>query len=281
MSNSHRAIIHIVIVLICSDCIRSANAEVINYWRFEEGSGSFVADSTGLADGILDPYFPTTAGAGDSGELGWSTNTPFSIVPQTQAANLGSLHFAPGPGVTLSPTAPMNYGASFTVELFFSLDTIPTYESPNFFLNFFDTDTQLRLAVWRELGGGVNFQILASTETGGAFFNTPNLSLAPDTWYHFAFVNDDGDYLVYLDGLPVGAPVSGGGGEFNFAPNGGFSIGTDLFSGGFDGYMDEIRISNEALDPSEFLNVIPEPSTFALVLGALAAVTACVRRRLT
>ena len=61
-----------------------------------------------------------------------------------------------------------------------------------------------------------------------------------------------------------------------------FSVGRGLFNGGHSdrayGYIDEVRISNSALDPSQFLvPVAPEPTTAAVALLGLIGVRS--RRR--
>jgi hypothetical protein len=56
-----------------------------------------------------------------------------------------------------------------------------------------------------------------------------------------------------------------------------WTFGRGWYSGGFvdhiDGYMDDIRFSDEALTPDQFITQIPEPATMLLLgLGALVSV---------
>jgi hypothetical protein len=86
-------------------------------------------------------------------------------------------------------------------------------------------------------------------------------------------VKDQGEYSVYLDGQLLHneglSPTTDGPYEFYGGP------GTRMIGGvgrAFNGWIDEFRISDEALAPSQFLNAtIPEPTTLGLLgLGLLS-----------
>jgi hypothetical protein len=132
-------------------------------------------------------------------------------------------------------------------------------------------------------------------------------------WYHMAGVSDGSTLSLYLadatagidyqlvaqtdltlSGSPDTALANGstgdadGGGE-GTSPDGNdwaagdWSVGRGLYAGGHVdrgyGFIDEVRISDMALAPSEFLFLpIPEPSSMVLVLGA-AALLAVARKR--
>jgi hypothetical protein len=243
-------------------------ADVINYWRLEEGSGSGTADETGLANGTLVGFPDTSAGAGDTSDLGWSTSVPNSTVPLTGESNSGSLHFAQyGGAVSFTPSSDMNYGTDFTVEFSFRLDSLPVFDSPYSFFGFQDSDTGFQLSLWEMGDGDDQFQLSANGES----LSTPSVPLVTDQWYHFAWVRDvqgTGDNQIYIDGgLVASDPASQPGDTYVFSPGGSYIFGTTFR--GYDGYFDEIRISNVALTPDQFLNAVPEPSTFLLVLLGL------------
>jgi hypothetical protein len=235
-------------------------ADVINYWRFEEGSGTSTADETGLAPGTLMENPP-----GMSLLPVWSSSVPSSTVPQTGQANNSSLQFFSGGNVGFSPTGDMDYGTDFTVEMYVRFDDLPTVDEPYSFFRFTDSSTGSDL--WFLLGnqgGGDQFRISASD----ANFLTPTLSLSTDQWYHFATVRSNDEYNVYLDGASIATSPSGSPGEFfSFTAAGTYTVGSNLEP--FSGYLDEIRISNVALSPDQFLNGVPEPTTFLLTLLGL------------
>jgi hypothetical protein len=257
--------------------VLSAHGDLVNYWRLEEGQGVQAADETGVANGALVGFPDTSFGAGDTTDLGWSVNTPGPLVPQTGQANLSSLHF--GGVVSVPPLSVVNWGSSFTVEFFFNLDALPFFDAPLSFLEFRDGDSLLRLSVWeQDTVIGPQFQIVAGDEDAGpdgVFEFTPGLALAAGTWNHFSFVKAGASWAVFLNGVNVDAGAIGSG-AFTFSSTGEYEIG-GIFRG-FDGYLDEIRISDTALDPSQFLNAIPEPSTFILVLAGLAGISSLRRR---
>ncbi len=111
-------------------------------------------------------------------------------------------------------------------------------------------------------------------------------------WYAMAGVSDGSTLSLYLNDLAAGngyqlvaqtdltlqgSPNTaltaglGSGGDWTA---GDFTVGRGMYNGGHGdrayGYIDEVRLSEGALTPDQFLFVIPEPSTFALaVLGGL------------
>ncbi|MBU0677392.1 MAG: LamG domain-containing protein, partial [Verrucomicrobia bacterium] len=94
-------------------------------------------------------------------------------------------------------------------------------------------------------------------------------------WQHFALVMEASEYNVFIDGqLQYNGPLpSGGEGPYSFPGTnitGDRTIGGD--SGTWRGYIDEFRISDEALSPDQFLNAVPEPNSLLLILAGLALV---------
>ena len=241
-------------------CVASSYADTLSYLRFEEGSGFGAWDETGLMDGGVLNFTSVDPGGGDSGGTGWSVSVPSATVPQTGAANTGSLHFGPGM-VDLSNPNALDLGLEFTIEMFFRPDQ-PIITSSMFGLSPFsslywalsETDGNLFFAGW--------FQ--------DELVNDSASMVTIDEWQHFALVVESTDYSIYIDGQVQDAATipAGGEGPYYFPGDweGGRSVGD-----GFSGWIDEFRISDEALSPSQFLNAsIPEPATLGLLaLGGL------------
>lgn len=100
-------------------------------------------------------------------------------------------------------------------------------------------------------------------------------TLLADQWYHLAvtYSYSTDNLLLYIDGsLDANFPQV----ESNVRLSHQITFG-DMY----EGYMDEIRVSSEVLDPSQFLNtysapVVPEPAS--LLLFGAALIRLVVRR---
>lgn len=108
-----------------------------------------------------------------------------------------------------------------------------------------------------------------------------------DTWYHLAGVSDGSTLLLYLNGEVVAQTdlTASGSTDLRMAIGGGtpggdnfpgtWSVGRGMWDGKHNdrwfGYIDEVAISDVALDPSSFVIAIPEPATMLLLAsGAFA-----------
>lgn len=235
-----------------------ARANTVSYIRFEEGSGYMANDETGLMDGELLGFPSVAPGAGDTGSEGWSVNVPAATVPLTGAANTGSLRMEGG-FVDLSNGNALLLGYSFTIE-FFMMPDYPSGGSVAFSLS---PLSFIGLALTESLGSlYLNSQFMDTQVYG------PATGVHTGVWQHVAMVKQPGEYSIYLDGALIindTLPDSTDGPYiFPGSITGDRTIGGS--SGTWHGYIDEIRISDTALTPGEFLN-IPEPSTLTL-LGA-------------
>ena len=244
-----------------------AHAGTVSYLRFEEGSGYGAYDETGLMNGEV-LFGDVSPGGGDTGYSGWSTNVPSATVPQTGGANTGSLHYDAGEYVDLSNANALSLGYEFTIELFMKPD-MPITASPMFH---FSPISALSFMLGEDFG---------ELYFGGWFQTASTYDLASmvqiDEWQHFALVVDSTSYSIYLNGQVQASDSlpTGGDGPYWFPgnPEEGRSLGD-----GFRGWIDEFRISDEALSPSQFLNAsIPEPGTLGLL--SLGAILVAIRKR--
>lgn len=77
---------------------------------------------------------------------------------------------------------------------------------------------------------------------------------ATGTWYHVAFVSDDTDLRIYIDGTLACTPVSYANGIFNSAAD--FRIATlSTGWGRLDGLIDEVIVFDRALSAAEILDI--------------------------
>ena len=209
-------------------------------------------------------------GGGDSGGTGWSTNVHSSTVSQTGEANTGSLHFGPGM-VDLSNANILSLGLEFTVEMFLMLDAPSTFNdifglSPVSKLYFTIIDSS----------GNLYFRMQFQDQIDSLI---PATLLQENVWSHVALVVESTEYSIYVDGQSQynGSIPANGEGPYWFS--GDPTTGNRTYGDGFSGWLDEFRISDEALSPSQFLNAsIPEPGTLGLL--GLGFISLMIRKRL-
>jgi hypothetical protein len=240
----------------------------------------------------------------------YTLNTPGGIVPQTGAANLLSFDFDGAPGS--DPPAPTDAGGDdiysqgkeneagavnsinftqYTVEGAFRVDTLGRFQSivvkdgnvgnnaganggagplPPFNVKLFNNDT-LNIETFDGSGAFRAIQADAPVASG--------------QWYKFAVVNDGAALKMYLDSgggyvlQSQQAAISGGA---LFANDANWAVGRGWFGGpndSFDGQIDEVRISDIALAPTQFLFAVPEPAAMTTAAIALAGWLPFARRR--
>jgi hypothetical protein len=97
-------------------------------------------------------------------------------------------------------------------------------------------------------------------------------------WYNVAAVDNGAALSLYLDSNDGAGYVLQGS-----VPSAGlvlldstWTVGRGMFNNGvtdwFDGRIDEVRISDIALSPSQFLFAVPEPTSLSLIMLAVAAI---------
>lgn len=233
----------------------SVFSDVIAYWRFEENGGDYASDSAGSFDGILSGFSNTSSNWGNANENGWSSYVPSSTIPLTGDENHGSLHMGCG-YVDFSQSYTLSLGTSFTVECYLKITDL----YPNSILGLgADYGTSKLFLYMSEYMGNAVFNY--SLEDQG--FYTIVSDFTTNEWHHYAFVKEPGSCRLYLDGtlLTTMALSSDLDGPYVFPAGwpGDRTIGNE--SGALYGWLDEVRISDEALTPDQFLCAIPEPSS--------------------
>jgi hypothetical protein len=259
------------------------------YYRFEEGGGGDIFDSfSGEDDGnLVGPSF-------------YSTDVPFPVVPRTGAANQYSMDFTQGGFALMNGhafifhNAPGAGGAAgdATFEWFMKIP-ISHEHAPMFWTRGEDNaDTNRFNLFWnagftgatdseRFIDGDFRDPSGAAHNVGGPGYNGGD-PLTINEWHHVAIVRHD---------------LGGGAFQWDWYIDGVLSAGhtavtTDpmptslswLIAGRQGGHslnmlVDEIRFSDRALSPGEFLNAVPEPSTWLLALFSGGAVAAWRHRR--
>jgi len=270
-----------------------AAATTVAYYRFEEGS----ADSK--ASGI-DSIIDSSTYGNDGTPYGtydpiYRSDVPVNPVPLTGASNTLSLQFAGidsyvevvNPANLRDPADPnwiLNFGSgSFTVECWFKLDALDRTFSRLLSKFYWESSTGSHGWILSTGADANTDNVQWGVGAGGANSGTVTSGdLAAGVWYHIAGVFDHltGTSSLYLDGVLQGSVSAL---HENVDYN--LGIGTSFYDAGwgydrfFYGHIDEVRISDAALSPSEFLNV-PEPTTIVLMgCGLFGLLVVVIRQR--
>jgi hypothetical protein len=285
----------------CAICTVSGamavQAATSGYWRYEEfAPGAFlppgpdsVSDSSGNGYNMrtFDPTFTSPTGSASVSPLHLRSGLP----------NTRSLDFGPGGDDANQNDDIYSDGKAIngqlfnamTVELAFRMNSIGGFQA------LVGKDGQpvagspippLKISVrGDDFPGAVTNQLFVEwfDGKGDDLFLASHQSVLPNTWYHVAFTlspteavlwaaREDSPYAV-LDSMP--GNFAGPSGEVLINSSGNFTVGRGMYNGGVTDWsnalIDEVRISDTALSPNQFLFVtVPEPSSAALcALGVL------------
>ena len=123
---------------------------------------------------------------------------------------------------------------------------------------------------WVDGDGDIHFLASGSTISAGVWNHAAFVLSETDAQLHLA--GEDGVYQM-VDSIS-GEDFAGLSGEVLFDSNTNFSIGRGAYGGNVadwsDALIDEVRISDMALSPREFLFAVPEPSSLILTGCCLA-----------
>jgi hypothetical protein len=248
-----------------------AAAAVIAYWRFEEGpangGATTVLDSSGnglTGTAIAQPHY--------------RTDVPTSVVPATGAADKFSMQFdGLSQRIFVPDTSTLALTHSMTVEAY--IKVLGQFGAADDIVFRGDDRLGLDPYVLNVLNGQLRFVITnAANVQAGASAPVPL-----NTWVHVAGELDDasGQLSVWINGVMANSiittvrPFA----TLDAGSTPGVGIGnvqSANYNQYFDGFIDELRISNQALASSDFL---PEPSLAGAALLVGFAVRLLKRRR--
>jgi len=268
-------------------------ANIISYWRFESDDDSSAQGLSNPNSVAGEPAFTSSSAKIDASANPGSL--PNTIVPGTNLPNTASLDGSPlniNGSAAYSSTLNVN---SITVELWSRTEEsiaviIARSTTAGSSLNSGIADgfrlydpQDLKVQYYVNTGSGsqlitidTNYQMDADNSVNGVA-----------EWHHLAFTYDQatGVGTVYADDVVIGTNNGVAGralywGDIVGGDQPQFYVGWEM--DGFDfsktptdnGFIDEIRLSDGALPPDQFLNTpVPEPGTYAIgaaLLGALA-----------
>ncbi len=275
----------------------------VAYWRFEEGTN-------GVHQGNNDDYYVDSSGNGNHMATditpilsAASSDVPFANVPQTGAADTMSRSFTPdvqnigtfGAETGGNTIDSMNLD-SFTVECMakasgIGWQGIVTKDGePSWNVNGW-VDPTFVLKFRGEAADNHHIQAAFFDETTNFVECWSTFNYNPGDWYRIALVVEGGTQALLYVMEPTdanyeledsktttwaGTPIVGGliDSDYPWIIGRGMHWGQEI--DGFNGNVDEVRISNTALNPSQFLGAVPEPS---LILGGIALAMLAFRRK--
>ena len=249
---------------------------LVNYWTFDDESGTATVDEVGTNTGTLVP-----GGTGPD----WVTSG--------LAAPLTSRSFMPSTAaLSFKPSGPdyVNLG-----NLGFATTSSTGEASLSMWINPAALTNDMRL--FSQLTGGVGQAGAAGLFTGGGIqvwsgsawqIAMPAGNLTTGSWQHLAFVWTNDSVQAFLDGTPF-APATA---RFDYAAAD-FGLGArflNAYGTGFDGIYDDVSVWNHALSLSEVTTLasgasllaapVPEPSSFLLLgMGAVGLMNNRRRKR--
>ena len=258
-----------VIFAFLTSAIVPLHAATVAYWRFDEGTGSTAFDSSPFGNTAI-------INQGNLYSMDVAASVPVNGVPNDYSLHLnGTGQFAmAADSISLRPSSSITMEA--TVKL-----------SRNIAGN--------AGIIGRQLGasGGDSFNLglrgvlnnpFVSIQLGGtsASVDLPE-SLVVGQWYNLVATWNGSELSLFVNGdLKGSVPAIG---SISYLYSNPVVIGADNEASGylewfFPGWIDEVRISDSALAPSQFL-AAPEPSTFVFAVVGLVGLLACRRRRLS
>ncbi|MDX2082004.1 MAG: LamG-like jellyroll fold domain-containing protein [Terrimicrobiaceae bacterium] len=278
--------------------ILTSHASTIAYWRFEDqpdggtltgtmGGAPFTttADSSGNGNSLRTfngPSAPNTSAT-------FVSLVPDSVVPQTGAPNVRSAEFN---GINqdiyvdigVGNLRTFNFTGDFTIEASFR----STGTGWRTFLGRDGENPGGGRLFYQQRGdnGNLQFAFLDASNTFRAIDSGINVANT-STWFNTAVVSSGSTVTLYIqdsldDSWDVVGTTATSGGLFNVDAT--WAVGRGWFNGPNDfwaGQVDEIRISDSALSPSQFLQSVPEPSTVALAVVGVACLALRRKRRST
>jgi hypothetical protein len=220
--------------------------DLIGWWKFDEALGDTAVDSAGGDNNgtvIGDTWWVVDGKIGGALYLNDYNDTTCRVeIPTTgMSADEGAVTLFG----RLSPYEPNTEGVTGFTRYFFGHTTLPYYAN--------------RIQLYMD--ATANTLDIGLGATHGLDVDVATLEV--ETWYHIALVwDEEGTYVVYVDGEEVTSGTYTGLSELNSVAN----IGNDggELDEAFDGTLDDVRIYKKALTQGEVLGaMLSKAPTFA------------------
>lgn len=242
--------------------VTPVSAETVSYWRLEEASTPTEGYSNEVKGGVR-------LGAADQRQMAFPsgnvpTNLPAGLVNQNCA------EFIPSQQSCLVPpdatVGDFKERGAFTIECWFYLREYPPtpQTQKSLFHKRANASAENTMPHGYQMGVTADHILAfwAGTADGTGKALRSKSEIALNTWTHVAITRDTtGNFTLYLNGKQE--DVSKGALPGSLASEGPLYIGANRFMRSkapyWDGFIDEIRISDQALTPGQMLIGTPNP----------------------
>lgn len=269
-----RAITLLTQVIAITALTSQVHAGTLAHWRFEEGSAGGTASGSGS---VLD-----SAGSNHGTAFGgpvYSSDVPVSPLP----SNLLSLDLdGTGDYVAIpDPTGALNGTGGLTVEAWLKAEAGAQSDSQSLIVDHSHGWTDS--TGWALQSNPGHLTIAFVVGNGTSFpFATTTTNVFDGEWHHIAGIYDPtatgAEVKIYVNGVLEGTAAGtlvGNSRDVNI----GSSWGGGSRRRYLNGQVDEVRISDMALEPTQFMNTVPEPSSFAAIFTLCLTGLVIGRRR--
>jgi len=234
-------------VLIMSNDTASVNTSgLVGYWKFDEGIGTAVKDSSGYENnGTL---------KNDTGSCG------VEACPSWTSGRFGqALEFdSKGDYVEVTHSETLNFEGSFTILAWVKSDFLSGYRA---IVVKRGSLTQAIYGLWTD--GSDLYTEVKNTDRSSEAVGSAGVTLSTDTWYLVGLSrNNSNDILIWLNGVPYNIGTVTG----NVDPPHNLFIGVHNTSLGFDqhfdGIIDEVQTWNRSLSSDEIKELYESRVTY-------------------
>lgn len=277
-----------VAVLLTFTCA-GVDASGTTHFAFDETGGGTATDSAGNLSGDLVAKGAQAALGDPTGAL--PTFVPGKFGNALYVDGVGGNNDTPGLNIRSGDFSVLDYGTTTDFSLAYWLKSDPNYEiisADSIYSGLYGeggtfSGSAFQFTATRSGGFNGHYLRYGSPSSGdtkpSADYDGPAL-ITDDEWHHYAWTVDrDGDTTMYLDGEAVATrPVDSTGIDFSGA------TGINVMGDQYGGSIDELLVTDQALSAEAVnslftSNVVPEPTTLALLVVGGLAVFLGIRRR--
>ena len=249
--------------LVCLLIAGTTSAELINHWTLDEGSGTAVTDSINGNNGVFSPL--------DATGPQWATTNLPSVPSGTSAAvdfDGTADHIAITGYTGISGTGSRTISAWIRTR---NTGTNQNMSIVSWGQNTSGAKNTFRVQSNNGAPGTLRFEVNGGYAVGSTV-------LTDGLWHHVAMTwENDGspnvtDTLLYVDGILETLSISQTQ-TISTGSSADVRIGTDFAGRPWNGWIDDVRIYDEALAAEDIFAIatgVPEPSTAILLLSGLA-----------